>query len=244
MSHGALPLLLGLAALLTLAATGCESTQDKSARLARESGGIATQQGVTVTKSNRDVRVLGTSVVTDANGTAVVVRLRNASSRPQADVPVALDVRDAAGTTVFTNATPGLERSLTHAALVPARGDAVWVNDQVFASEPPKRASAKVGAPEGDPPADAAAIRVGRVRLTEDPVSGLAATGAVTNPGSEDQRRVLLTAVATEGDRVVAAGRGVIPRVRAGKRSRFRIFFIGDPKGAELTVTAAPGPTG
>jgi hypothetical protein len=28
--------------------------------------------------------------------------------------------------------------------------------------------------------------------------------------------------------------------VRAGKGTRFRIFFIGDPKGAELTATAQP----
>lgn len=244
MSHGALHLLLGLAVLLALGASGCESTQDKSARLAKESGGLATQQGVTVTKANSDVQVLGTSVVTDENGSAVVVRLRNSSARAQANVPVALAVQDAAGKTVFTNATPGLERSLTHAALVPARGEAVWVNDQVFATEPPKTASAKVGAPEGAPPPDAAAIRVGRVSLTQDPVSGLAATGSVTNPGSKDQRRVLVTAVATRGGMVVAAGRGIVARVRAAKRARFRVFFIGSPKGADLQVTAAPSPAG
>jgi hypothetical protein len=244
MSHGTLPLVLALAGLVLLGAAGCESTQDKSARLAKASGGIAEEQGVKVTRSSSAVEVVDAAVITDENGSAVVVRMRNDSARAQANVPVTLDVLDAAGKTVFTNTTPGLERSLTHAAVVPAKGETVWVNDQVFATSPPAEVDAKVGAPEDQAPPDAAAIRVGRATLTEDPVSGLAATGTVTNPGSKDQRRILLTAVAREGDRIVAAGRGVVARVRAGKRARFRIFFIGDPKGAELTVTATPSPAG
>ncbi len=243
MSQGALPLVLVLAGLVLLGAAGCESTQDKSARLAESSGAVAVEQGVKVTRSSSDVRVVDTVVITDENGSAVVVRMRNESARALADVPVALDVLDAAGETVFTNATPGLDRSLTHATVIPAKGETVWVNDQVFASSPPARATAKVGAPEDKAPPDAAAIRIGTTKLTEDPVSGLAAAGTVTNPGSKDQRRVLLTAVARKGEKVVAAGRGVIPRVRAGKRARFRIFFIGDPTGAELTVNATPSPT-
>jgi hypothetical protein len=244
MSLGALPLVLALAGLVLLGAAGCESTQDKSARLAEQTGAVAKEEGVSVTTSNTNVEVLGTSVITDENGSAVVVRMRNDSSKPQANVPIALDVQDAGGTTVFTNATPGIERSLTHAALIPVRGEAVWVNDQVFATSPPKSATAKVGAAEGNPPPDTADVRVGTVTLTEDPVSGLAATGAVTNSGAKDQRRILLTAIARKGEKVVAAGRGVVPRIRAGKRARFRIFFIGDPKGADLTVTVSPSPTG
>ncbi len=243
MSHGTLPLVLALAGIVLLGGAGCESTQDKSARLAKESGGIAEEQGVKVTRSSSDVEVVDAAVITDENGSAVVVRMRNDSARALADVPVTLDVLDDAGKTVFTNTTPGLERSLTHAAVLPAKGEVVWVNDQVFATSPPAKAKAKVGAAEGDAPADAAAIRVGRVTLGEDPVSGLAATGAVTNPGAKDQRRVLLTAVARKGDKIVAAGRGVVARVRAGKRARFQIFFIGDPKGADLTVTATPSPS-
>jgi hypothetical protein len=241
---GERPLALGLAALVAATVAGCESTQDKSAKLSKQAGTIKTQKGVTVTKENADVRVLGTSVITDANGSAVVVRMRNTSSRPQADVPVAVDVTDAAGKTVFTNTKPGLERSLTHAVLLPAGRDAVWVNDQVFATQPPKGATAKVGPAQGSPPAAAPAVRVSGVRLSQDPVSGLGAVGVLTNPGSQDVRRVLLTAIARRGTQIVAAGRGVVPRVRAGKRARFRLFFIGSPKGATLSVTAQPSPTG
>lgn len=238
------PLAAAIGLLVIGAATGCESSQDKSARLAAQSGPLTKQQGVTVTQTNPDVRVLGTAVITDENGSAVVVRLRNTSARAQVDVPVAVDVTDAAGKTVFTNATPGLQRTLTHAGLLPPRREAVWVNDQVFATERPRKARAKVGPPAGRAaPTAAATLRVSGVRLIEDPASGLAAAGFVANTGTSDQRRVLLTGVARRGERIVAAGRGVVPRVRAGKRTRFRIFFIGDPKGADLSVTAEPSPS-
>ncbi len=243
MSAGALALAAGLAVLLIVAAAGCESSQDKSARLAKQAGPLAKQEGVTVTSANPDVRVVDTAVVTDANGSAVVVRLRNTSARAQGDVPVAVDVTDAAGKTVFTNATPGLERTLTHAALLPAKDEAVWVNDQVFATQPPRKVSAKVGPAEAKSPPAASSLRVSGVRLTEDPASGIAAAGIVTNTGDNDLRRVLLTGVARRGTRIVAAGRGVVARVRAGKRASFRIFFIGDPKGAKLSVTAGPSPS-
>ena len=237
---GVLPIAAGLGVLLLLFAAGCESTQDKSAALSKQAVPLAAQKGVTVSRANPDVRVLGTTVITDANGSAVVVRMRNSSRRAQANVPIAVDVTDAAGKTVFTNATPGLERTLTHATLIPARSDAVWVNDQVFATQKPRRASAKVGAPQGAAPATDP-VRVSGVRLTDDAVNGLAATGVVTNSGATVQQRVLLTAVARRGAQIVAAGRGVVPKVRPGKRARFQIFFIGSPKGADVSVVAEPG---
>jgi len=237
---GALSIAAGLSMLLILFAAGCESTQDKSSALAKQAVPLKEQQGVTVAQANPDVRVLGTTVITDANGSAVVVRMRNTSSRPQANVPIAVDVTDASGKTVFTNATPGLERTLTHAALIPARSEAFWVNDQVFATQPPRKASAKVGPAQGTAPATDP-VRVSQVRLKDDSVNGLAATGVVTNSGGSDQRRVLLTAVARRGGRIVAAGRGVVAKVRAGKRARFQIFFIGSPKGADVAVVAEPG---
>jgi hypothetical protein len=47
--------------------------------------------------------------------------------------------------------------------------------------------------------------------------------------------------VAREGGRIVAVGRGVIDRLKTdGKPVNFHIFFIGDPKGADLTVVAPP----
>ena len=53
--------------------------------------------------------------------------------------------------------------------------------------------------------------------------------------------RLLLYAVAREGDRVVAAGRGAIEQLKAEpKPLPYNIYFIGDPRGADVTVTAFP----
>lgn len=228
-----------LALLGALGAAGCQSTQDKSAKLAAQATGLERQQGVTITRENADVKVLGTSVLTDANGSAVVVRLDNTAEATQVDVPVAVTVKSAADKAVFTNDAPGLDKSLTHAFVLPS-GESVWVNDQVFATEKPRSAEAKVGAPEASAPASLPDLRVTGVRLDQDPVSGLSAVGVVSNPSAEFQQKVLVTALARKGGKVVAAGRGVVPKIKPGKRARFRVFFIGSPKGAEVTVTAQP----
>lgn len=233
------PAAAGLALLCAVAAAGCESTQDKSAALAAQATDLEQQEGVKVTRENADVRVLGTSLLTDENGSAVVVRLDNTSRRPQTSVPVAVTLRSAGGEPVYTNDAPGLDRSLTHAFVLPA-GESVWVNDQVFASEKPASADAKVGPAERDGASRTASFEVSGVRLDEDPVSGMSAIGVVRNPSGDEQRKVLVTAVARRGGRVVAAGRGVIPKVRPRARARFRVFFIGAPERAELSVSAQP----
>jgi hypothetical protein len=47
--------------------------------------------------------------------------------------------------------------------------------------------------------------------------------------------------VARKGDKVVAAGRGLIGRLKAGtKPVNYHIFFIGDPKGAQVDITSFP----
>ena len=50
----------------------------------------------------------------------------------------------------------------------------------------------------------------------------------------------MIFAVGTKGGRIVAAGRGQIRRVKPGKRARYQIFFIGNPKGASLALSAPP----
>ena len=232
--------ILGLAALLVLGCAGCESTQDKSARLSRSAAKVKVQKGLAVTSANAGVKVEGTTVLTDANGSAVAVLLRNTTSKPQVDVPVLVDVRDAKGVSVFKNDSPGIEAGLTHVSVLPPGRQTIWVNDQVFAATTPKSVKATVGEPQGSSPAARAELKVSDVALTDDPASGVGATGVVTNTGSVEQRKVLVTAVARRGGAIVAAGRGVVQRARPGKRARFRVFFIGNPKNAALSVTAQP----
>jgi len=52
----------------------------------------------------------------------------------------------------------------------------------------------------------------------------------------------VISCVARRGGRVVAAGRAIVDRLGAKgtKPQLFRIFFIGNPKGAKLTLFAPP----
>jgi hypothetical protein len=232
----------GAAALLAAGGlTACESTQDKSARLAKKAKHVSAGQKLVITKANPDVKVGKTTVLKDANGAAVVVVLRNTSAREQAQVPVAIDVKGGHGNSVFRNDAPGLEPSLVTAPLIPPHGELVWVNDQVVTTDQPKAVDAKVGpARLAAVPRQLPRIEVDAATLKRDPVSGVEATGGVTNRSKVVQRKLVLFAVARRGGKVVAAGRGQIKKLLPSRRTSYHIFFIGNPKGAKVTVTAPP----
>jgi hypothetical protein len=235
---GGLPvLLLALAPLLS----GCESTQAKSARLQREGAQqLVGERGLVVRAENRDVRAVATSVLQDENGAAVVVVLRNRSPRPLGRVPVAIDVSGAGGRSVYRNDAPGLDPSLVEATGVPPSGELVWVNDQVTPTGTPKAASARVGAAKGDAPRELPRIELTQPKLIEDRVTGVEAVGRVTNRSGVEQRRLVVACVARRGEKVVAAGRAIVSRLAPGKSASFHVFFIGDPRGARLTVASPP----
>jgi hypothetical protein len=219
---------------------GCESTQEKSKRLAQRGGAGFATKGLTVRKQSSDVRVLSTKALYDENGAAAVVAMRNVSRKPLAQVPVSIDVEGARGTSLFRNNQPGLEAALTRAPLLAPGRKFFWVNDQVVAASRPRSVEAKVGDAK---PIDARRIpkiTLTRPRLEDDPVSGVAAVGFAANRSKVEQRKLVIFAVATKGGTVVAAGRGQIRSVKPGKRARYQIFFIGNPRGATIDVAAPP----
>jgi hypothetical protein len=54
----------------------------------------------------------------------------------------------------------------------------------------------------------------------------------------------VISCVARKGDRILAAGRGIVDRLApaagAKKPTTFTVFFIGDPKGAAVDCAAPP----
>lgn len=218
---------------------GCESTQDKAAKLEASSGDAFGGRGVVVTRQTREVRVGRPTVLQDENGTAVVVPMRSRAGRPLARLPVSIDVAGPDGESVFRNDAPGLEASLTHAALLEPGEELYWVHDQVQPAGEPDAATAKVGRARGRAPRRAPRLEVRGVRLESDP-DGVVATGFVVNRSRVEQRRLVLFGVARKGRRIVAAGRAQVRRLKAGRRARFTMFFIGDPRGARVTVSAPP----
>jgi len=230
---------LGAATLAVLAASGCESTQSKSARLAAQAQDVQRERGMRIERENADLTVTARDLVTAGGRTAVAVRLRNRSAAPQARVPILLDVRGRGGAGVFSNDVPGLEPSLTHVPLVPGRGEAVWVHDQITPTAAASAVTVRVGPPEARVGGRLPRLVVGGVRLERDAI-GTAAVGRVENRSDVVQRKLVLYGVARRGGRVVAAGRAQVARLEPGTRAPFRILFVGDPRGADVEVTAPP----
>jgi hypothetical protein len=241
---GGLRVRIAAIAAVLLAAAGlsaCESTADKSARIAAEGRDAVQAAGTLKIRRNADVRVARAVVVRGAGGAvAAAVEVHNAGAHAQRDVPVLIDVRDRRGASLYKNDAIGLQPALQRLATVGARRSAWWVNDQVTVAAAPRTVRARVGAAP-------AATRVPKVRVTgvhfEGDSTGRYLTGRVVNPTRKALRDVPIFAVALKGSRVVAAGRALVPKLPAAdspKKVVFRLFFVGEPRGARVVVTVAP----
>ncbi len=232
-------LLIAGCACALMGLTACESTVDAARKISRQGIKAFQVHGLSVGRIDRRIRIVSTQILHDANGTAAVIVLRNTGSHPMTDAPIAIDVRDAAGHSVFANNQPGLENDLSHVPLLEPGKLVDWVNDQVLPAGTPVRVVARVGAGRSlhSPPPR---IEIGAVTLTDDPASGWEASGLISDSSSVVQRSLVLFATARLGGRIVAAGRGLVARLAAGKPARFHIYFIGNPHGARISVTAPP----
>jgi hypothetical protein len=229
--------------LLTTAmlAAGCDSTQEKSAKLAADAEDLAKPEaGLTVTEKSKVVKVAATAVLQDANGAAAVVELRNTGAKPVAAVPVAIEVLGAGGQSLFKNDVAGTEASLVAAAVLRPSERMFWVHDQVVVGDKPASVRAAVGADTKPVAGPVPEIAVSRVKLEKDETSGTAAVGTVENRSQIEQRALVIYAVARKGKRIVAAGRGQVPRLKPGAKAPFTVFFIGDARDGELTLAAPP----
>jgi hypothetical protein len=225
-------------ALACLALTGCETTQEKSAKLekAHRKGAVAAQ-GLEISQASPDIKVLTASAVHTSEGTAAAVTVLNGGAA-QREVPLLISVKQAGGSPI-SNAEAGLAHSLTSIAYVPSHGRAVWVDDQLTLTGKPGAATAKVG--EGKPATGAVPkIALGTHKLEKEP-GGEVLTGTVRNGSAVAQHELVVYATATRNGRTIAAGRAVIAALSPGATSKFQIFLIGSPAaGAQLTLSAPP----
>lgn len=229
--------LLGLATLL--GACGCESTVDAARKIARQGTRAFEQHGLAVRRIDRRIHILSTTIVRDPNGTAAVVAVRNAGPTAMADAPIAISVLGPSRQSIFRNNSPGLETSLTHVPLLLPGRTVDWVNDQVLPAGTPSRVVARVGAGRllrAAPPK----IEISSLALSYDSVSGWTASGKVYNASHVAQLRLVLFATARRAGRVIAAGRAIVTRLLPGKSAHFHAYFIGNPKGGQLSVSAPP----
>jgi len=226
-------------ALVPLAAftAGCQSTQSKSAELEAQAGEVTQQKGLKIAKRSRDVKATHATLLSDRNGTAAVVELKNTTKKTLVQVPVAIDVLDR-GKKTFSNDAPGLDPALVGVSVLRPGESLAWVNDQVLV--PGSKLEPTVGATTKRPPKELPKIDVGPPKLGGDPTSGIAIEGTVANRSQILQRKLVIYAVARKDGRVVAAGRGQVERLKPGKSSSYQIFFIGNPEGATVELAAPP----
>lgn len=240
------PILAAAISLLAVASlSACQSTQSRSAELEAEGGTqLLSEDGLKIKHRNPDVKVTSTALLKNAEGNAVVVDVHNDSGENLTEVPILIEVTSTKGKPFYKNDIAGIEPALAAIPYIPAHGDAEWVNDQVLGVGKPKSVKAKVGTGGGTYSGPIPDIEVSQPRIEGDPVSGISATGKVVNKTGRDQRRLLLYVVARKGGKVVAAGRGAIEHLKPEvKALKYTIFFIGDPSGADLTLSKFPALT-
>jgi hypothetical protein len=228
---------LALAVLVGLTLTACESSQDK-ARAIRERAQAAAPKPLVIPKPNKDVKVGDSTLLHDQNGDAVVVPVTNETDKTLVSVPILVDIKNGKQT-VYKNDTAGLDYALNHIALIEPHETFYWVNDQVTGQG--KTAKVTVGEPEDKPPAgQLPRYTVSDPRFGSD-FSGVKVSGTVKTESKTDQSHLILFAVARQGGRIVAAGRGQIKKLKhTAKPAPYVIYFIGDPTGSDVTIQAPP----
>jgi hypothetical protein len=229
-------------AVLTTALSACQSTEQESARIARQSTQQAVATGaLKLGGRNRAVRVSHVTLLSREGRLAVAAELTSTSARPQRDVPILVTVTGKDGKKLYSNEAAGLEPSLQRIALLKAHQSAWWVDDQVLAAGTPTSAHVKIGAASK---LDAAATEAPVTRAvhtgTQAGIATLAAT--LVNRSATALSKVAIFGVALRRGSVVAAGRAVVAALagRVGAGAPFQIVLVGDPAGARIELTAVP----
>ena len=238
---------LAALALIALALSGCESTQEKSARLEAaakrekaEHPALA-QKGLSIAHASTQVHIVEATVVHDSEGAAAAVTVTNTASHALSSVPIAITVRGASGQTVYQNNAPGLEAGLTSISSLPAHSSLTWVDDQVPTAGNPVSVSATAGeAPATSGPEPHIAVQ--NTRLLEASTGEV--SGTVHNGSSAVQRQLVVYVVARRGGKIVAAGRAALAEVAAGASVPFHAFLVGSPAGGKLEASAPPSTFG
>jgi hypothetical protein len=238
-SRAALALLLA-----ALALSGCETTQEESAKLERiEKPREAALRlkakpldGLSVAHASTKVRVIATAVLHSSEGAAVVVQVRNVTSTALRHIPVEFTVTGAGGRSLYTNDLPGLGLTLVSIPLLGPHASLEWIDDQVQLSASPRAVSARIG--EGEPTGGAIPTLEVHGQISEDASASPAYEGDVVNASDVAQHELVVDCVGRRGGRIVAAGRAVLSEAQAKSTTHFQSFFIGEPKGASLEVVA------
>jgi hypothetical protein len=229
------------AGLIVAGLTGCETTQERSAKIARTLGHQSAIAGTTgIGAANRDVRIEQTVLLGAGGQWAVALKLTNTSARTQTAFPVLIDVLDARGASVYRNDTKGIEPSIQQLALLPPRATAWWVDNEVLASGgAPSSVTGRLGASTQAASSVVPQITAQGVSAS-DSFPGPHVSATIHNRSRVAQSQLPVYAVALEGARVIGAGRGIVPTLAAGASARVQIPIVGRVDKTTIRLTLAP----
>jgi hypothetical protein len=233
------PILLPVAASLVVLATavsGCATTQDANKRASIQADRtLASRKPLVLRGTDREVRVVRTSVVSGKEGSAVVVVLRNRGESPVSDLPIEVGTRGGGP----LNARPNLPYFQSHAPAIAPGAQATWV--YVTKDKVSGPVYARLGAPPGIAPK---VSHVPRLEVSDGATrsgkSGSSVVAQVDNGTGIPQYELDVYAVARRGDHYVAAGRASLTHLGVDQSAELTLNLIGDPKGSRIQIYAPP----
>jgi hypothetical protein len=230
------------AGLIVLGASGCETTQQQSAKIARTLGHQSAIAGTTrLGAANRDVRIEQEALLTAGGQSAVALKLTNTSARAQADFPVLIEVLNAKGGPVYRNNSSGIEASIQQFALLAPHATAWWVDNEVLASGGvPKTATGRLGAATTQAPSGAVPSITTHGVSASDSFPGPHVSVTVRNRSTIGQRQLPVYAVALKGGQVVGAGRAIVPSLAPGAGAQVQVPMVGSVSGSTISIAVPP----
>jgi hypothetical protein len=213
--------------------TGCVSTQQIAARARLVSARtLASQSATEVVHANRAVTVRAVALIRAVTGTAVVVSLRNHSSRTLTDLPIVVGIHTRHGPRLYLNRSANLDYFESHVAAIGPGAVTFWVfttSARVSGGRP----FVTVGISQLSPSVAA------RPPAIEGTPRGVA-TVTVTNRSVIPQYDLPVYVVAVRAGRYVAAGRGAVAHLGTHGTTTLTVSLIGSSHGATLDVIAPP----
>lgn len=232
---------LGIAALGLTVLTGCTTTQQKAARIQLNNARIrANLTALRLTGTSSSVHATSIGVLTGRSGAhvAVVVTLRNRSSSPVSDLPVLVGVTVPHARRTYLNAAAGVAYFRNHIPAIAAHGELTWVLTLTRRLPRGARPFVRVGSP--NPTTTTAIGALPTLRVTASNLTGSDARVTLRNTSGVTQYQLPVYAVATRGQRSVAAGQALVEELDGGATAHLRLPLVGNVTGATLSLEAPP----
>jgi hypothetical protein len=226
-------------ALALAGLTGCDTTQDKSARARLQAQRtLAGREAVRIATANPAVEIGSTELVRSGRRVAVAVRVRNRSGRPLNDLPIAVWLRAPHRRAVQLNRGAGLPYFRTHLPGIPAGGEITWVLPTSRAAAASSTAFVRVGTRLARRIETAASIP--SLSAVTTGLRGATVTAKVTNTSDVPQYGLQLYAVAQRGGRLRAAGTALVEHIGPGHTKTVHVPLVGRAGAGPITVEAPP----